>query len=112
MVPIWLRQTVYGPPVQGLRPTKPSISGLQPSSRGRSVHEWHAYDLDMEFKKADTNGDGKLSLEEVVAYFPKEMEDLPRTEFARVDTNNDSYITLEEARPFEPQNGIFASFLN
>ena len=45
------------------------------------------------FTKADTNGDGKLSLDEFKAAFPKGDSE---KRFAKIDANSDGFITPEE----------------
>src|SRR5664279_5222699 len=46
------------------------------------------------FKKADTNGDGKLSPDEFKAAFPKAND----KKFAKADTNNDGFLTPDELK--------------
>ena len=47
------------------------------------------------FKKADTNGDGKLSPEEFKAAFPKGDS---AKRFAKADANGDGFVTPEELK--------------
>jgi Ca2+-binding EF-hand superfamily protein len=53
-------------------------------------------DLDTVFKKADKDGDGKLTVEEFVGKRTGEKADKAKATFARLDKDSDGKVTLEE----------------
>jgi hypothetical protein len=53
-------------------------------------------DLDTVFKKADKDGDGKLTIEEFVGKREGEKADKAKETFAKLDKDSDGKLTLEE----------------
>lgn len=49
-----------------------------------------------EFSKIDTDGDGKLSMEEFKKAFPGKPGDDTNERFKHADTNNDKYLSPDE----------------
>jgi len=56
--------------------------------------------LERRFKKADTNGDGKLSKEEAQAGMPRLAKN-----FDAIDTNQDGFITPDEIKAAMAKRG-------
>lgn len=48
------------------------------------------------FKKKDSNGDGKLSVDEFVGKLTGEKADKAKTRFAKLDKDSDGSLTLAE----------------
>jgi hypothetical protein len=55
------------------------------------------------FKKLDTNGDGKLTLDEFKASLKPEQAVRADRMFARMDANSDKSVSLEEFKAFREQ---------
>ena len=52
------------------------------------------------FKERDTNGDGKLSLEEATAGLDGQRLEFTRRSFGAMDVNKDNYVTLGEQKAY------------
>ena len=64
--------------------------------KGKGKGEGKGAPAEKHFKKKDTNGDGKLTLEEFKAGMPAERSARADKVFARFDKNGDGSVTLEE----------------
>ena len=78
-------------PKPPLPPNKPVPPGRGPGPEGQRPMGQKVMEL---LKEADTNNDGKVSLEELKAVRPHITEE----RFKRMDTNNDGFITKEDVR--------------
>jgi Ca2+-binding EF-hand superfamily protein len=69
-----------------------SLSGLQAGGTGEKV-----------FRKADKNGDGKVSEEEFIVLIPNDPEKATKR-FKKIDHDNDGFASLEEIVAFYDKN--------
>jgi hypothetical protein len=66
------------------------------------VHADNKYDMEEDvvspdiFKEMDGDGDGKITKEEMVAWFKQDGEEIPEGLWEEEDVNKDGFVTLEE----------------
>ena len=56
--------------------------------------------IEQRFKERDSNGDGKLSLDEATAGLEGQRLEFTRRSFPAIDSNKDGYVTLDEQKGY------------